>query len=478
MVESRNKKVIIVGAGETGVSVLKECRINPQMKFHIVGFIDDNIAKRNLQIHGVRVLGDRKAIPAVVEKYQIEEIIIAIPSAEGKTIRDILRYCQVKDVKIKIVPGMYKILSGDFEIRVRDVQPEDLLGREVVSINEEEIKNYITEKIVLVTGAGGSIGSELSKQIASFFPQELILWDYNENDIYFLERRLQADYPNLSLKTIIGDIKDISLLKHTFSRLKPEIIFHAAAFKHVPLMEKNVTDAFRNNVLGSRALMYAAEHYNVQRFVLISTDKAVNPTSVMGATKRIVEMVLQAKAKSSKTKFMAVRFGNVLGSNGSVVPFFKKQIEDGGPVTITHPDAMRYFMSVYEAVRLVLQAGAIGKGGEIFILDMGEQIKIVDLANNLITFSGLKPGKDIAIKFIGLRPGEKLREETLHDIERDKITKHNKIYITQPNNFNSRKLRAQIREIEKLIKTRNEREIVQKIKEMVPSFTPASQHNK
>ncbi|MDP8253930.1 MAG: nucleoside-diphosphate sugar epimerase/dehydratase, partial [Candidatus Kaelpia aquatica] len=473
----RNKKVIIVGAGEAGILVLKECQRNLDMNFHVVGFIDDNVAKGNLQIQGVKVLGGRKMIPEVVDKYQIEEIIIAIPSAEGKVIRNVLEYCQIKGVKIKIVPGIYKILSGDLEIKLRDVQPEDLLGREVVDIDEDEIKSYVEGKTVLVTGAGGSIGSELSKQIARFFPQKLILWDHNENDIYFLERELQDDYPNLSLKTIVGDIQDISLLKYTFSKLRPEIIFHAAAFKHVPLMEKNVAAAFRNNVIGSRNLMYAAEHYNAERFVLISTDKAVNPTSVMGATKRIVEMVLQAKAKSSRTKFMAVRFGNVLGSNGSVVPLFKKQIEEGGPITVTHPDAMRYFMSVHEAVRLVLQAGVIGKGGEIFILDMGEQIKIVDLARNLIALSGLKPEKDIAIKFTGLRPGEKLREETLHDAERDKVTKHNKIYITQPNNFDSQKLRSQIKELEELIKIRDERKIVKKIQEIVPSFTSSLQYN-
>ena len=473
----RNKKVIIIGAGEAGNLVLEECRRNPDMKLSVTGFIDDSIGKRNLQIQGVKVLGGREKIPEVVNKYAIEEIIIAIPSAEGKAIRDILGYCQIEGVKIKIVPGMYKILSGDLEIKLRDVLPEDLLGREVVDINEDEIKSYTEGKVVLITGAGGSIGSELSRQIAGFFPQKLILWDHNENDIYFLERELQASYPNLSLKTVIGDIKDVSLLKYTFSKLRPQIVFHAAAFKHVPLMEKNVAEAFKNNVIGSRSLIYAAGHYNVERFVLISTDKAVNPTSVMGATKRVVEMVLQAKAKTSRTKFMAVRFGNVLGSNGSVVPFFKKQIEKGGPVTVTHPDAMRYFMSVHEAVRLVLQAGAIGKGGEIFILDMGEQIKIVDLAKNLITLSGFKPEKDIPIKFTGLRPGEKLREETLHDAERDKVTKHNKIYITQPNNFDSRKLRSQIKKIERLIKIRDEQEIIKKIQEIVPSFTPISQCN-
>jgi len=468
--KSRNKKVLIVGAGEAGILVLKECRRNPDINLNVVGFIDDNPAKRNLRIQGIRILGGREKIPAIVDKYQIDEIIIAIPSAEGIAIRAILEYCRVEGVKVKIVPGIYKILSGDLEIKLRDVQPEDLLGRERVDINEEEIKSYIEGKIVLVTGAGGSIGSELSRQIAGFFPKRLILWDHNENDTYFLERELKSDYPNLSLKTIIGDIKDISLLKYTFSGLKPQMVFHAAAFKHVPLMEKNAAAAFRNNVIGSRSLIYASEHYNVERFVLISTDKAVNPTSVMGATKRIAEMVLQAKAKNSRTKFMAVRFGNVLGSNGSVIPFFKKQIEKGDPITVTHPDAMRYFMSVYEAVRLVLQAGVIGKGGEIFILDMGEQIKIIDLARNLIALSGLRPEKDIAIKFIGLRPGEKLREETLHDTERDKVTKYDKIYITQPNNFDSRKLRSQIRELEKLIKIRNEQKIIRKIQEIVPSF--------
>ena len=473
----RNKKVLIVGAGEAGNLALEECRKNPDMKFSVVGFIDDSIGKRNLQIQGVKVLGDRKKISEIVEKYEIEEIIIAIPSAEGREIRDILGYCQIKGVKVKIVPGMYKILNGSVEIKLREVQLEDLLGREVVDTNEEEIKRYIEGKIVLITGAGGSIGSELSRQIACFFPQRLILWDYNENDIYFLERELKSKYPNLSLKTVIGDVKDVSLLKYAFSKLKPQIVFHAAAFKHVPLMEKNVADAVRNNVLGSRGLIYASEHYNIERFVLISTDKAVNPTSVMGATKRIVEMILQTKAKISRTKFMAVRFGNVLGSNGSVVPFFKKQIKAGGPVTVTHPDAMRYFMSVNEATRLVLQAGAIGKGGEIFILDMGEQIKIIDLANNLIALSGLKPKRDILIKFIGLRLGEKLREETLHDAERDKVTKHNKIYITQPVSFDSRKLRCQIKELEELVKIRDERKIVKKIQEIVPSFVPNFQYN-
>jgi len=413
----RNKKVIIVGAGEAGNLVLEECRRNPDMNLNVVGFIDDSVGKWNLQIQGVKVLGGREKIPEVVDKYEIDEIIIAIPSAEGKVIRDILGYCQIKEIKIKIAPGMYKILSGNLEIKLRDVQPEDLLGREAVETNEEEIKEYTEGKVVLITGAGGSIGSELSRQIAGFFPQKLILWDHNENDIYFLERELQANYPNLYLKTVIGDIKNVSLLKHIFSRLRPQIIFHAAAFKHVPLMEKNVAAAFTNNVIGSRSLIYAAEHYNAERFVLISTDKAVNPTSVMGATKRIVEMILQAKAESSRTKFMAVRFGNVLGSNGSVVKIFRKQIKEGGPVTVTHPEITRYFMTIPEACQLVLEASIMGNGSEIFVFDMGKAVKVVDLAKKMIVLAGLEPDKDIDIVFSGLRPGEKLYEELLSHSE-------------------------------------------------------------
>jgi len=463
----RRKKAIIVGAGQAGILTLKECRNNPRMGLDIVGFIDDDPIKQYQNIHGIKVLGDRKKIPEVVDKYGIEEIILAIPSAKGEVIRDILNYCQLPDVKIRTLPRLDKILSGDLEIKPHEVKPEDLLGREPVKIDEKEIESYIKNKEILVTGAGGSIGSELCRQIAKFSPKEIILFDHNENNVYFLEVEFKTKYPKLMFKTIIGDIKDIGLLKHIFSRYRPQVVFHSAAHKHVPLMEENPSAAVKNNVIGSRNLIYASDHYKVERFILISTDKAVNPTSIMGMTKRIAEMIMQAKAKKSKTKFMAVRFGNVIGSDGSVVPLFKKQIEEGGPVTVTHPEAKRYFMTTEEAVLLVLQAGALGKGGEIFILDMGEQIKILDLAKNLITLSGLKPQQDIAIEFTGLRPGEKLSEEILLDTEKDKVTKHNKIYITPVNDFDPTKLRRKIKELERLANIMEEEKLILKIKEII-----------
>ena len=466
-VAKRLKKVLIVGAGESGVMVLKEYRKNPYMNAEVVGFIDDDSAKRHLHIQSVKVLGGRDAIGAVVERYGVEEIVIAIPSAKGEDIRQIFSYCEIPNVKIKIVPGFDKIINGELEIKPREVKPEDLLGRETVRIDEKELEFYLKDKRILVTGAGGSIGSELCRQIARFSPREVILFDHNENDAYFLVVEFKIKYPQIKFKTVIGDIKDIGLLKHLFSSYRPEVIFHSAAHKHVPLMEENPAAAVKNNVIGSRNLIYAADHYKVERFVLISTDKAVNPTSVMGMTKRIAEMILQAKAKNSKTKFMAVRFGNVIGSDGSVVPLFKKQIEEGGPVTVTHPEAKRYFMSVREAALLVLQAAAIGKGGEIFILDMGEQLKIADIAKNLIGLSGLKLGKDISIKFIGLRQGEKLSEEMILHTEQDRLTKHDKIYITQPHDFDPVRLRRQIKDLERLAHIMSEDKIVPKIKEII-----------
>ena len=468
----RKKETLIVGAGEAGILVLRECRNNPHMNTDVVGFIDDDLAKRHLRIQGIKVRGNRKEIPDIVKKYGIEEIIIAIPSAKGEVIRDIISYCQGLDIKTKIVPGLHKIISGELEIKLREVRPEDLLGRETVQIDEREVKSYLKDKRVLITGAAGSIGSELCKQIAGFSPRQLILFDYNENDMYFLEIELREKYPNLSFKTIIGDVKDINLLKYTFSNFKPQIVFHAAAFKHVPLMEENPSAAVKNNVIATRDLIYVSKHYGVENLVFISTDKAVNPTSVMGATKRIGEMILQAEAKKSQTKFIAVRFGNVLGSKGSVVPLFQKQIAEGGPITVTHPETRRYFMGIKEAVQLVLQASALGKKGEIFILDMGEQIKIIDLAKDFITLSGLTPHKDIPIKFVGLRPGEKLSEKLLHDAEHDKATKHDKIYITQPQNFNAVKLNRDIKKLEKLANLMAEDRIIEKMNKMVPSYFP------
>ncbi|MBF0123483.1 MAG: polysaccharide biosynthesis protein [Candidatus Omnitrophica bacterium] len=464
---SKRKKAIIIGAGDAGVLVLRDARSNPKTNIEIVGFIDDDPAKKNVHIQGVRILGTQKDIPAVVNKYGVDEVIISIPSAKGEAIRSIIANCEVLSVKIRIVPGLQKILSGELEVRPRDVQPEDLLGRETVIVNEGEISNYLSGKVVLVTGAGGSIGSCLCRQIVTFAPKEVLFFDYNENDIYYLSLDLRKRYPQIVFRNIIGDVKDIGLLKNVFSLYKPEVVFHAAAHKHVPLMEENPVAAAKNNVIGSRNLIYAADHYKVDRFILISTDKAVNPTNVMGATKRVTEMILQSKAKGSGTKFMAVRFGNVLGSNGSVVPLFKKQIEGGGPITLTHPDVTRYFMSITEASQLVLQAGSMGKAGEIFILDMGEQIKILDLAKELITLYGLKPEEDIKIEFIGLRPGEKLFEETLLNAEKDQATKADKIYIAQSRNFDPRALRRDVKELEKLINVMDAPGVVRKLQEII-----------
>lgn len=463
----KNSKTLIIGAGQAGILMLKECRNNPGMGLDVRGFIDDDPAFNSQSIYGIRVWGGKKDITQIVSRLGIEVIILAIPSAKGETIRDILSYCQIPKVKLKIIPGLEKIISGEFEVKPRDVQPEDLLGRETVKINEQEICAYAAHKTVLVTGAGGSIGSELCRQLAGFSPRSIILLDHNENDVYFLEMELNKKFPQIKFITVIGDIKDVSLLKHVFAKYAPQVVFHSAAHKHVPLMQDNPVAAAKNNILGSRNLIYAAHHYHVERFVLISTDKAVNPINVMGMTKRIAEMILQAKATDSKTKFIAVRFGNVIGSAGSVVPLFKRQIEAGGPITVTHPEAERYFMSIREAVSLVLQAAAFGKGGEIFILDMGEQIKILDIAKNLIALSGLTVGKDVAIEFVGLREGEKLSEELLLNIEKDRVTKNSKIYVTEPNHFDPAKLRKQIREIEAAASIVDERKVVQKIKEII-----------
>jgi len=459
-------KVLIIGAGEAGIALLKEYKNNPTLG-EVIGFIDDDKGKHNGSIHGYKILGDRNAITKIVGIYGVGEIVLAIPSATGEVIRGLIVHCQLPNVKLKIVPGLLKMLSGELEVRPRVVKPEDLLGRETVDIDETEISKYLKGNRVLITGAAGSIGSGLCRQVAKFSPEEIILLDHNENNLYFLVIELKARFKNLNIRSVIGDINDVGLLKEVFSKCKPQVVFHAAAYKHVPLMEENVLAAVKNNIFGSRNIIYASHHYKVDRFVLISTDKAVNPLNVMGLSKRVSEILLQAKARRSKTKFMGVRFGNVLGSDGSVVPLFKKQIEEGGPITVTHPDAARYFMSINEAVLLVLQAGAIGNGGELFILDMGEQIKIVDLAKDLISLSGMEPGKDIAIEFIGLRPGEKIREELLLDKEKSRVTKHNRIYISQPDNFNLVALRKEIRELKRFVDVMHKDKAVNKMNEII-----------
>jgi FlaA1/EpsC-like NDP-sugar epimerase len=466
------KRALIIGAGSAGETVVREL-INTDVRIYkLIGFIDDNPGKINSCIHGVRVLGTTDNAKDIIERYGIDEIIIAIPSASGKAIREIISKCEDPKVKIKIVPGLHKILAEEVIIKqIRDVEPEDLLGRGTVQIDTDEINAFTRDKTILVTGAAGTIGSEICRQIVKFSPKILILLDHNENDTCFLEMELKEKYPYLKFKAIIGDIKDIGLLKYVFSKYRPNIVFHSAAFKHVPLMEENPVAAVKNNIIGTRNFMYAAEHYNVESFVMISSDKAVNPTNIMGASKRIAEMMIQAKAKRARTKFMAVRFGNVIGSSGSVVPIFKRQIEKGGPVTVTHPNVKRFFMTASEAAQLVVQAGAIGVGGEIFILDMGEQIKIYDLAKNLIALSGLEIGYDIDIKFVGLRRGEKMYEEVLHDAENDKATKHDKIYVAQPGVFDSAKLQKDVKKLERMAVLMEEDKIIEKIKKMVPTYS-------
>ncbi|MBU9888686.1 MAG: polysaccharide biosynthesis protein [Candidatus Omnitrophica bacterium] len=466
-----SKKVLIVGAGNAGLILLDEYGRNPGMGT-VVGFIDDDRYKQHMNIHGIKILGSRKDIPRVVKELGVDEIILAIPSATGEMVRGVLAHCQETQARIRVVPGMSKLISGEMEVRARDVKPDDLLGRETVTIDQEEIRQYVQGKVVLVTGAGGSIGSEICRQVASFAPKKIILFDHHENLVYFLSVEFKTKYPDLKVRTVIGDICDVGLLKSVFSQRRPQVVFHAAAHKHVPLMEDSPTAAVKNNIFGTRNMIYASHHYHAERFVLISTDKAVNPINVMGMSKRVAEMILQAKAAKSGTKFMAVRFGNVLGSAGSVVPLFKKQIEDGGPLTVTHPEVKRYFMSIKEAVMLVLQAGALGKGGELFILDMGEQIKVVELAKNLIAFSGLTLGKDIEITFTGLRHGEKLEEELFLDKEKDQVTEHNRIFVnTNAAAVGIKELNRGLRKLKRVAQLMDETSLLKLLKQTVDHGT-------
>ncbi|WP_443112504.1 polysaccharide biosynthesis protein [Dehalobacter sp. DCM] len=424
------RKVLIIGAGEAGVLALRELKKRDFQEGLPVGFIDDSKDKINLHIQGFPVLGPREDIPEIVNRYDVDEIIIAIPSAEGEVIREVVEICKETRVSLKIMPGVYDILSGKISVSpIRDVQVEDLLGRDPVTMDLDEVAGYLKNQVVLVTGAGGSIGSELCRQIVKFNPARLILVGHGENSIFDIEQELK-DYP---VCTEIMDIKDTGKVDLVFAKYKPNVVFHAAAHKHVPLMEANPEEALKNNVLGTSNLAAAADEHGVKTFVLISTDKAVNPTSIMGATKRLAEMIIQDYDTQSNTKYVAVRFGNVLGSRGSVIPTFKRQIAAGGPVTVTDPRMTRFFMTIPEASQLVIQAGAMASGGEIFILDMGKPVKIVDLAKDLIRLSGFEPGKEIDIIFSGIRPGEKLYEEILTSEEGTTATRHKRIFVARPN---------------------------------------------
>lgn len=423
-------KVLIIGAGDAGAMIARELRQRFYDTKNLIGFIDDDRRKIKNKLFGVPVLGTRVDLPEAVCKYGITEIIIAIPSANGERLREIFKACRETRCTVKTVPGLYEIIDGQVTVdQLRNIDLEDILRRDPVKLDLGQIAGYLTGKRVLVTGAGGSIGSELCRQIAKMSPSHVTLLGKGENSIYEIHQELISKFPNLAIEPVIADVRDKPRIFNIFSSVQPQVVFHAAAHKHVPLMEAQPVEAVRNNIFGTQTVAEAADRVNVEKFVLISTDKAVNPTSVMGATKRVAEMLIQNMNRISKTSFVAVRFGNVLGSRGSVIPLFKKQILKGGPITITHPDMKRYFMTIPEASQLVLQAGALAQGGEVFVLDMGEPVKIVDMAKDLIELSGLEPGRDIEIKFTGLRPGEKLFEELLTAEEGTSSTKHEKIYV-------------------------------------------------
>jgi FlaA1/EpsC-like NDP-sugar epimerase len=469
--KDNKKRIMIIGGGDAGAMVIREYKNHTQLNSKPVAIIDDNEKKHGHTINGVPVVGSRSDIPIMVEKLKIDEIIIAIPSASKKEIGSIVEIAKTTKCKLKILPGMFELIGGEVSLnKIRDVEIEDLLGREEIKVDLHEITSYVTNKVVLVTGGGGSIGSELSRQIASFNPKKLIILDIYENTAYDIQNELIRKYKNINLKVVIGSIRDKDRINELMDKERPEVVFHAAAHKHVPLMEASPKEAIKNNVFGTLNLAQAADQYGVGKFVMISTDKAVNPTNIMGASKRMCEMIIQSINSISQTDFVAVRFGNVLGSNGSVIPLFKRQIAEGGPVTVTHKDVIRYFMTIPEAVELVIQAGAMASGGEIFVLDMGEPVKIIDLARDLIRLSGFDPDLDMPIKITGLRPGEKLFEELLLDEEGISATKHNKIFIGKPTFTDYKLLLRSLEEANKIIKNGTDEDIKEYVKSIVHGY--------
>ncbi len=465
------RRVMIVGAGSAGTMIINEMFSKRELKYNPVVLIDDDRYKRGKRISGVKIEGNRYDIPHIAKEKEIDLIVIAIPTLDTKNKNEIIEICTKARCKIQIIPGIYEILTGEASVsRIKDVELEDLLGREQVSLDGECIKNYINNNNIIVTGGGGSIGSELCRQIAIYNPKSLIIFDIYENNAYDIQNELKYKYPKLHIETLIGSIRDEKRLEEVFSKYDIDVVFHAAAHKHVPLMEDSPKEAIKNNVFGTYKLSKVADKYNVKKFVLISTDKAVNPTNIMGATKRLCEMIIQAMNNESETDFVAVRFGNVLGSNGSVIPLFKKQIANGGPVTVTHKNITRFFMLIPEAAQLVLQAGALAKGGEVFVLDMGKPVKIYDLACDLIRLSGLEPNKDIKIEVTGLRPGEKLYEELLMSEEGLTDTTHNKIYIGKPTFTSYNKLKDKLEQLESLLEENDNDVIKNKMAEIVPTY--------
>jgi FlaA1/EpsC-like NDP-sugar epimerase len=467
---SSASRIMIIGAGEAGSSIIREISVSGYVKGTVICAIDDNKDKTGRYIQGIKVLGDRTKIIEAAEKHEITDIFIAMPSVSRKDIREILEICKETGCALKILPGIYQLINEEVSVtRLRDVEIEDLLGREPVKIDMEGIMNYVKDKVIMVTGGGGSIGSELCRQIVKHSPKRLIIVDIYENNAYFIQQELKSEYPELELIVLIASVRNSNRMNSIMEQYKPEIIYHAAAHKHVPLMEDSPNEAIKNNVGGTYKMAKAADTYGVQKFILISSDKAVNPTNIMGASKRICEMIIQAYNKRSKTEFVAVRFGNVLGSNGSVIPLFKEQILRGGPVTVTHPDIIRYFMTIPEAVSLVLQAGAYAKGGEIFVLDMGEPVKITELAKNLIRLSGYEPGRDISIEYTGLRPGEKLYEELLMDEEGLQDTQNKLIHIGKPIEMDEEAVLKEVEELDQAAKEEAD-DIRDRVKKIVTSY--------
>lgn len=471
------RRIMIVGAGNSGAVILKEITSSAHVKDAVVCFIDDDPNKWGKFLNGIPIVGNRSDIPEMAERYHVDEIYVAMPSASAKDRKEIIEICRKTNCKVKTLPGIYQLLNGDVGVsKLREVEIEDLLGRDPIRVNLDEIMGYVSGKVVLVTGGGGSIGSELCRQIAGHNPKQLIIVDIYENNAYDIQMELREKYPDLNLEVLIASVRNEHRIDTIFEKYRPEIVYHAAAHKHVPLMEDSPNEAIKNNVFGTYKTAKAADKYGTKRFVLISTDKAVNPTNIMGASKRMCEMVIQMMNAKSKTDFVAVRFGNVLGSNGSVIPLFKRQIAEGGPVTVTHPDIIRYFMTIPEAVSLVLQAGAYAKGGEIFVLDMGQPVKILDLARNLIRLSGYKVDEDIKIEFTGLRPGEKLYEELLMNEEGLQDTPNKLIHIGKPIDFDMDYFAHQLDELYE-IANRDSDNIKEVVRMMVPTYVKPEEVN-
>jgi FlaA1/EpsC-like NDP-sugar epimerase len=473
---SAKKRTLIVGAGQAGSTIVRELKRNPELDYRPAGFVDDDRTKMGLKIHGEKVLGDTDDLPKLISHYKVECVLIAIPSARSKQVERIISKCRECKVDLKILPGVGERISRRSSVsQMRNVQVEDLLGREPVTLEVQNIRAKFKDKVVLITGAGGSIGSELVRQVAKFNPRKVVLFERSENDLFKICMEMGTKFPELDCHPIVGDILDVRLLRDVFALHRPDSVFHAAAYKHVPMMERNCFQAVTNNIFGTYNVALVAKQYQAGDFVMISSDKAVNPTNIMGVTKRVAELIILSLQNQQRTRFIAVRFGNVLGSNGSVLPIFQQQIAEGGPITVTHAEATRYFMTIPEAVQLVLQAATMGRGGEIFVLDMGEPVRILDLAKDLVRLSGMEVDQDINIVFTGLRPGEKLFEELRLEGEGIKPTTHEKIRVLDGGVSNFGQVLASLDDLSTLLAANNVHGLVTKLKSIVPEYVPSEE---